>query len=178
MLISLQMHLFFCTAFSKFLSTPYVSIVLVSSLILYLDFTFLFLSSYYIIPNTPCPVRHDLLTCFWNQSGQENFHSSFWKWGHITGTWLNILENFFCHFLPLILHLYCWVSGKNKRQPFLTLGYLDDQHIFRYESEEQGQSPGVWVETFQTFVLRSGPDRGLKEKEKDFRVILSDIMVQ
>lgn len=28
------------------------------------------------------------------------------------------------------------------------------------------------------FVLRSGPDRELKEKGKDFRVALSDILIQ
>lgn len=56
--ISLQLHLLFCTAFSKFLSTPDVSCVLPLSLILYLDFIFLFRSSYYIITNTTCPIRH------------------------------------------------------------------------------------------------------------------------
>ena len=72
----LSLHFFFfCIAFSKCLSTPGISFVSLSSLILW-TYIFFFFSSYDIIPQIPCPVSHDLLTCLWNQS-EQNLHSSF-----------------------------------------------------------------------------------------------------
>ena len=76
------------------------------------------------------------------------------------------------HLLFRILYIYCWFSGKNWQPWLFILAYFDDQHTLCYESKQKEQSPGMWL--FAEIWAR----QRMKEKGKDFRVALSDILIQ